>query len=155
METAGPEATAAVGEALGRLAQPGDVVLLRGDLGAGKTCLTQGLGRGLGITQPVTSPTFVLAAEYREGRLPLFHLDLYRLAGDAEADDLGLDEYFEGGGVTVVEWPDRAPGALPAEHLMVDLAHVRGNEAVRRLTVTAAGERAAALALALAEALRG
>lgn len=136
--TAGPEATALVGGALGAQAQPGDVLLLQGPLGTGKTCLTQGLARGLGVTAPVTSPTFILVNQY-SGRLTLYHVDLYRIEAVAEAIDLGLDDYFFGDGVCVVEWPERAPAAMPPEHLLVVLEHA--GEQQRRLTFQAAGSR--------------
>lgn len=153
LATRGPDDTAAIGATLGQLVAAGDVLLLRGNLGAGKTRLTQGLARGLGIAQDVTSPTFILVNEYRSGRLPLYHIDLYRIAGDVEADALGLDEYFFGEGVTVVEWPDRAPGALPDEYLAIELVPVAGDEQARHVTVTAAGARATDLLQALREAV--
>ncbi|MBI2886398.1 MAG: tRNA (adenosine(37)-N6)-threonylcarbamoyltransferase complex ATPase subunit type 1 TsaE [Chloroflexi bacterium] len=136
--TEGPEATTQVGEALGALARPGDVLLLQGPLGTGKTCLTQGLARGLGVTVPVTSPTFILVNQYA-GRLTLYHVDLYRIEAVAEAMDLGLDDYFFGEGVCAVEWPERAPAAMPPEHLLVTLEHAGEQE--RRLTLQAAGSR--------------
>lgn len=92
----------------------GDVLLLSGALGAGKTCFTRGLARALGHAEPVLSPTFQLLREHRGGRLDLFHVDLYRLAGPAEAQALGLEEYFDGEGVCAVEWPERL-GALAPE----------------------------------------
>jgi tRNA threonylcarbamoyladenosine biosynthesis protein TsaE len=107
-----PEETQAVGEAIGAQAQPGDAYLLTGILGAGKTCLTQGIGRGLEVPGYVRSPTFVLTARHR-GRLMLYHLDLYRIGGPAEAWDLGLDEQLFGEGVCVVEWADRAAELFP------------------------------------------
>lgn len=98
-----PEATMAIGAKLGQLVQPGDLILLDGDLGAGKTTFTKGLAKSLGIPNNVKSPTFTLIREYRQGRLPLYHMDVYRLE-DGGAEDLGLDEYFDGDGVSVVEW---------------------------------------------------
>lgn len=145
-----PDQTAAIGEALGRLLRPGDVVLLQGDLGAGKTRLTQGLAAGAGSADPVTSPTFVLVNQYR-GPLRIYHVDLYRIERAIDAESLGLDEYLEGDGVTVVEWPEQAPDALPAEHLYIALAHA--GETDRTLTVTGYGVRYLALAVALASAL--
>jgi tRNA threonylcarbamoyladenosine biosynthesis protein TsaE len=101
--------TAAVGRDLGRTLGPGSVLLLSGDLGAGKTAFVRGVAEGLGIEPgAVSSPTFTLVQEYRGGRLPLFHVDLYRLR-PAEVGDLGLDEFALAGGVTAIEWPDRLP----------------------------------------------
>lgn len=150
MTTHNPDETAEVGAALGRLLQPGDVVLLQGDLGAGKTRLTQGLARGAGSPDPVTSPTFVLVNEYR-GPFRIVHVDLYRIERALDADSLGLDEYLEGDGVTVVEWPEQAPHALPADHLLIAFDHA--GEFDRTLTITGFGDRYRALALALASAL--
>lgn len=92
----------------------GDVLLLSGELGAGKTCFTRGLARALGHRDSVLSPTFQLLREHRGGRLDLFHVDLYRLAGPAEAQALGLEEYFDGEGVCAVEWPERLGPMAPA-----------------------------------------
>lgn len=101
--------TQRLGARLGALLQPGDVLLLRGPLGGGKTSFTQGVASGLDITATVNSPTFVLAREYH-GRLPLYHMDFYRLDRPAEPLELGFEEYFYGDGVAVVEWPERATG---------------------------------------------
>jgi tRNA threonylcarbamoyladenosine biosynthesis protein TsaE len=116
------EATLAVGAALGRAAEPGDVVCLFGELGAGKTQLAKGIAAGLGVIDTVSSPSFVLMAEY-EGRLPLFHIDLYRLAGAADALDGGLIDDRQAFGVTVIEWAERLAGWLPAARLDV---HIEG-----------------------------
>ena len=102
-----PEETAALGEAWGREAKPGWVLGLSGDLGAGKTQLVKGLARGLGVPGRVHSPTFALVNEYAGGRLPLFHLDLYRLETQAQIAGAGLEEYLRPSGVTVVEWVER------------------------------------------------
>ncbi len=115
---------------MGELAQPGDIYLLTGPLGAGKTCLTQGIARGLEVSGYVRSPTFVLMSRYR-GRLPLYHVDLYRLGGPEEAWDLGLDEQLFGGGVCVVEWADRASDLFPEEGLWVGLDYVEWDSAAR------------------------
>jgi tRNA threonylcarbamoyladenosine biosynthesis protein TsaE len=114
IEVASPEEMFAAGEALARELDAGDVVGLVGELGAGKTVFIQGLARGLGVPPevPVTSPTFTLVNEYRGGRLPLFHVDLYRLEREDQLEDVGLDElYRRGDGVVAVEWFDRFPGA--------------------------------------------
>jgi tRNA threonylcarbamoyladenosine biosynthesis protein TsaE len=112
------EATRAVGAILGRAAEPGDVVCLFGELGAGKTQLAKGIAAGLGVTDTVSSPSFVLMAEY-EGRLPLFHIDLYRLADAADALAGGLVDDRQAAGVTVIEWAERLGERLPASRLDV------------------------------------
>jgi tRNA threonylcarbamoyladenosine biosynthesis protein TsaE len=132
---------------LAAMLSPGDVLLLRGDLGAGKTTFTQGLAQGLGIHAPVTSPTFTLVQEYRGGRLPLTHFDLYRLDGPDEVFDLGFFDYLEQGGVVVVEWPERLGADLPEEWLAVELA-IEEDDA-RRITLTARGARLEAAARAM------
>src|SRR6187455_2607611 len=113
-----PDATSALGVALGRVAQAGDVVCLWGDLGAGKTHLAKAFGAGLGVTDTITSPSFILMAEYT-GRLPLFHIDLYRLADASDALAGGLIDDRQAAGVTVVEWPERLGPALPRRRLDV------------------------------------
>lgn len=118
-----PEATQALAARLGELALPGTVLVLAGPLGAGKTSFVQGLARGLGILGVVNSPTFTLVKEYW-GRLPLFHFDLYRLNDPAELWELGFDEYLSGGGVTALEWGERAGEFLPQEHLLIRLAAI-------------------------------
>jgi tRNA threonylcarbamoyladenosine biosynthesis protein TsaE len=113
------EATRSVGAALARFAEPGDVLCLWGELGAGKTQLAKGFGAGLGVTSTINSPSFVLMAEYA-GRLPLFHIDLYRLAGANDAYGGGLlDDDRQSAGVTLIEWPDRLGIAVPAARLDV------------------------------------
>ena len=127
-----PEETAALGEALGRTLGPGDVVALYGELGSGKTCLVQGLVRGLGVTSAATSPTFVLINEYR-GRLPVHHVDAYRTGSLTELMDLGLLELFDGDGVTLVEWADKLRPLLPARTIEVNVSGV-GDEP-REITI--------------------
>ncbi len=129
--TTSEDATRDLGERLGAHLLAGDVVLLRGDLGSGKTRLAQGIGRGLGCPGPVNSPTFVLVNEH-PGRVRLFHADLYRIAGAAEISELGLWEEAERG-VLVVEWPDRAGGGLPGATLTVEIAVGAGDERSFRL----------------------
>ena len=115
-----PAETQAIGECLGARLQPGAVVACTGELGAGKTCFLQGLARGLGVTGPVTSPTFVLVNQYR-GRLPVYHLDAYRAGSLTELVDLGLEEMLHGDGVTVIEWADKLLPLLPARTIHVHL----------------------------------
>ena len=121
--TGSAERTRSVGAALGRTAAAGDVILLVGPLGAGKTCLAQGIARGLGIEENVVSPTFVLLREY-QGRLPLYHLDFYRLDTVEEVASLGLEDYLFGSGVCVVEWADRGMSVLPRKNLLIEMEHV-------------------------------
>lgn len=134
----GAAQTHRLGLRLGELLAARDVVLLEGGLGAGKTVLAQGIAQGLGIDDPVTSPTFTLIHEYA-GRLPLYHVDLYRLAGDADAAGIGLEEYVYGDGVTVIEWPDRATKLLPADHLTISLRPI--SETKRAVRLIPEGER--------------
>ncbi len=115
-----PEDTRSLGAALAGLVRPGDLVVLVGPLGAGKTALTQGLGAALGVREPVTSPTFVIARVHRGGRLPLVHVDAYRLGGVADVDDLDLDVTVASS-VTVVEWGQGLVEQLADEHLEVRL----------------------------------
>jgi tRNA threonylcarbamoyladenosine biosynthesis protein TsaE len=117
------EETRAIGIALGQAAQPGDVLWLHGELGAGKTEMTKGVAEGLGCHAPVSSPSFALIHEYLGGRLPLFHIDLYRLDAPA-ALDLGLEDYLEGDGVTVIEWGERLPRDFFPDGLDVGLSYV-------------------------------
>ena len=118
-----PEQTQELGKCIGQLAQPGDVFLLVGDLGAGKTCLTQGIAWGLGINEYTLSPSFVIMREHY-GRLPLYHIDLYRLDRIEESMELGLDDYLYGRGVCVVEWAEKALSILPEEHLLIKIDYL-------------------------------
>ncbi len=133
-----PQATRAIGAALARVARPGDVLLLGGDLGAGKTQLAKGFGAGLGVATTVNSPTFILMAEY-DGRLPLFHVDLYRLADATDALDGGLLDERQADGVTLVEWPERLGEALPRDRLDVTISGT-GDEP-RTIALRATGPR--------------
>ena len=114
--------TEELGKILGKIVEPGDIITLQGPLGAGKTALTQAIGRGLGVDPRIyiTSPTFSLLHEY-QGRIPLYHMDLYRLSGEEEVVSLGFREYFSGSGVTVIEWPERLGSLMPAERLEIEL----------------------------------
>ena len=138
----GPGETQDLGRLLGRLAEPGFIYLLQGELGAGKTCLTQGILWGLGADEYARSPTFVLMNRY-EGRLTLHHIDLYRIGSDQEVADLGLDEYFYGDGLSVVEWADRATAVFPEEHLYIRIDPVDAE--IRNLTLSASSRRHARL----------
>ena len=110
--THSPAETEAVGEALAKTLRPGTVLAFRGDLGAGKTAFTRGLGRGLGCTERVTSPTYTIVNEYTSGRLPLFHFDMYRLRSSEDLFDIGWEDYLERGGVCAVEWSENVAAAL-------------------------------------------
>jgi tRNA threonylcarbamoyladenosine biosynthesis protein TsaE len=115
------EETIALGERLGGLLGAGDVVALYGGLGAGKTTMTKGIARGAGVESEVHSPTFTLIHEHA-GRVPFYHVDLYRLEGDVDTSMLGIEEYIYGEGIVVIEWAERAPGVLPAERLEIELS---------------------------------
>jgi tRNA threonylcarbamoyladenosine biosynthesis protein TsaE len=137
--TSSPEQTWEIGRLLGMLLDAGDTICLYGDLGAGKTNFACGIARGLDVReQYITSPTFTFVNEY-QGRVPLYHLDLYRLKGPDELESIGFDEYIESDGVTVIEWADRAEDELPAERLSVYLSTV--DEMSRELGFLAEGER--------------
>ena len=129
-----PRVTRDIGRTLGQHARPGHVFLLSGPLGAGKTCLAQGVLWGLGADELARSPTFVLVSQY-DARLPMYHIDLYRLDSSQEMLDLGLDEYLYGEGVSVVEWADKAPGLFPDEHLSIRIETL--GESERRFTMSA------------------
>jgi len=118
-----PEQTQKLGMRIGELSLPGDVFLLVGELGTGKTCLTQGIAWGLGIKEYALSPSFVIMRELY-GRLPLYHIDLYRLDRIEESMELGLDDYLYGQGVCVVEWAEKALSILPREHLLIKISYL-------------------------------
>lgn len=151
--TASPEATQRLAAALAAVAAPGDLVCVWGELGAGKTVFAKGFGAGLGVTATVNSPSFVLMAEH-EGRIPLFHLDLYRLADAADAFAGGLFDDRQAAGVTLVEWPERLGASLPAGR--VDVRIDGTGEALRRIRIEAADGKlvryvAAAMAVELGD----
>ena len=108
-----PEETYALGKSLGEAAKPGDVICLNGDLGVGKTVFTQGFATGLAITEPVNSPTFTIVQEYHDGRLPLYHFDVYRIGDISEMDEVGYEDYFYGEGVCLIEWSILIEEILP------------------------------------------
>ncbi|WP_342397278.1 tRNA (adenosine(37)-N6)-threonylcarbamoyltransferase complex ATPase subunit type 1 TsaE [Candidatus Chlorohelix sp.] len=126
------------GVALGKLAQPGDIILLAGELGAGKTTLTKGIAEGLDIKGIVNSPTFTLVNEY-QGRIALYHMDCYRLESGRDALDFGVEEYLYGEGLTVIEWAERIEDILPKETLTVRLSTL--NETKRGIRLEPIGER--------------
>lgn len=131
--------TERIGERLARLARPGDVLALWGELGAGKTQLTKGVAGGLGLdAAEVSSPTFVILHEHYGGRMPLFHLDLYRLEGQ-DLGTTGWEETLDSGGITVIEWPDRASASLPADRVDIHLEHIADTK--RRVVISATGPR--------------
>jgi tRNA threonylcarbamoyladenosine biosynthesis protein TsaE len=125
----GPEETRAFGRELGLSLENSEIGLF-GDLGAGKTEFVKGLAEGLGSTDPVTSPTFTLVHEYRSGRLPLFHMDFYRLKTDQELDEIGFDDYLNQPGICAIEWADRFPDRLPRDAIRVEIQIGSGNERV-------------------------
>jgi tRNA threonylcarbamoyladenosine biosynthesis protein TsaE len=116
-----PEETGAFGERLARKLRPGSVIALRGGLAAGKTCLTGGIARGLGISENVTSPTYTIISEY-EGTVPLYHIDAYRLNGDEDFANTGAEELMSGKGITVIEWSERIPHSIPPDAIIIEIA---------------------------------
>ncbi|MAE11488.1 MAG: tRNA (adenosine(37)-N6)-threonylcarbamoyltransferase complex ATPase subunit type 1 TsaE [Dehalococcoidales bacterium] len=135
-----PEQTQELGRSIGELALPGDVFLLVGKLGAGKTCLTQGIAWGLGIDEYASSPTFVIMRELY-GRLPVYHVDLYRLDDIEESLDLGLDDYLYGRGICVVEWAEKALSILPRHHLLINISYLSESDTGRSIQMEANGQR--------------
>lgn len=135
----GLEKTEEFGIKLGKLLNPGDIVCLNGDLGAGKTTLTKSIGLGLGVDDYITSPTFALINEY-EGRVPVYHFDVYRLENVEELYDLGFDEYFYGRGVSIIEWADKIEKLIPKERIVLDIK--KGIDIdERRINITVYGNR--------------
>jgi len=149
--THSPEQTQSLGKHLGELAQAGDIYLLTGNLGSGKTCLTQGIAWGLGVEEYAFSPSFVIVREYH-GRLPLYHIDLYRLDRIEEVIDLVLEEYFYGEGICVVEWAEKGMDVMPRENLSIKLDFISTTD--RSLEVSANGERYLQLLESLREELK-
>jgi tRNA threonylcarbamoyladenosine biosynthesis protein TsaE len=135
-----PEQTQLLGSYLGELAQKTDVFLLTGELGTGKTCLVQGIARGLDVKEYAFSPSFVIFREYH-GRLPLYHIDFYRLEHIEEIADLGLEEYFCGDGVCVVEWAEKGLQIVPRDNLLISLHYIPASESKRSICLRPQGER--------------
>ncbi len=139
IHTVGEEETAALGRSLGGGAAVGDVILLSGELGTGKTCLVRGIAAGLGVVDCASSPSFVIVRQYR-GRLTLYHMDFYRLERPEEVADLGIEDYLYGDGVCAVEWAERGSGLMPVECLDVMLRYA-SKEGERDIVLTAHGSR--------------
>ena len=130
--THSPEETEKLGAALAQRLKPGAIIAYTGDLGAGKTAFTRGLAKGLGYTQPVTSPTYTIVNEYLGGRLPLFHFDMYRLASSDDLWDIGWEDYLERGGVCAVEWSENVADAME-DAIRVDIAKL--SDDTREITI--------------------
>ena len=141
--TNSPAETEAVGAALSKILHPGAILAYRGDLGAGKTAFTRGLARGLGVSDPVTSPTYTIVNEYLGGRLPLFHFDMYRLHSSDDLWDIGWEDYLDRGGICAVEWSENVADAM--EDAIIITIEKLGDE-TRRITVEG-GENLADLSL--------
>ncbi|MDD7023867.1 MAG: tRNA (adenosine(37)-N6)-threonylcarbamoyltransferase complex ATPase subunit type 1 TsaE [Lachnospiraceae bacterium] len=140
-ESFGPEDTFALGQALGQMAAPGEIYTLDGDLGTGKTVLTQGLAAGLGITEHVNSPTFTIVQEYEGGRLPLYHFDVYRIGNVEEMDEIGYEDYFYGNGVCLIEWADLIREILPLNCIRIRIEKdLEKGFDYRRITIRKEGE---------------
>ena len=122
------EKTLEMGRLIGAILESGDIVALIGELGSGKTCLTKGMAKGMGVAEnvPVVSPTFTLINEY-PGKIPLIHLDVYRLSGPRDLEDMGYEEYFYGGGIIVIEWAEKIRDILPAKTLFVSMRYLDEN----------------------------
>ena len=134
----GPEQTQSLGVSLGKLAQAGDIFLLDGNLGSGKTCLTQGIAWGLGVKEHAFSPSFIIVREY-QGRLPLYHIDLYRLDHIEEIINLALEEYLYGNGICVIEWAEKGMPVLPEENMLITLSYISPTD--RDICFEANGDR--------------
>ncbi|MFO8011251.1 MAG: tRNA (adenosine(37)-N6)-threonylcarbamoyltransferase complex ATPase subunit type 1 TsaE [Dehalococcoidia bacterium] len=135
-----PQETHRTGLEIGQLLNEGSLILLSGELGAGKTCLAQGIARGAGYNGYVTSPSFVLVKEY-SGRLNIYHIDFYRLGDITEIAELGIDDYIYGDGVCIIEWAEKASGYMPEENLSIRLEHIPGEDESRFVQFAATGER--------------
>ena len=136
IETENPEETFALGQKIGRAATPGQVYTLTGDLGVGKTVFTQGVASGLGITEPVNSPTFTIVQVYEEGRLPFYHFDVYRISDIEEMEEIGYDDYFFGEGICLIEWAELIEEILPENRISITIEKdlYRGFD-YRRITI--------------------
>mgnify|MGYP002608997697 FL=1 len=142
IETHDPEETFEVGRTIGMNAKPGQIYTLTGDLGVGKTVFTQGVAAGLGITEPVNSPTFTIVQVYEEGRLPFYHFDVYRIGDIEEMDEIGYDDYFFGQGICLIEWAELIEEILPEKRIEVTIEKdlEKGFE-YRKITIEERGEK--------------
>lgn len=142
-ETRSPEETYELGKKIGQQARPGQVYTLTGDLGVGKTVFTQGVAAGLGITEPVSSPTFTIVQIYEEGRLPFYHFDVYRIGDLEEMEEIGYDDYFFGQGICLIEWAELIEEILPEKRIEVTIEKdlEKGFE-YRKITIEERGEEA-------------
>lgn len=143
IETHDPEETFEVGRKIGMNAKPGQIYTLTGDLGVGKTVFTQGVAAGLGITEPVNSPTFTIIQEYEDGRLPFYHFDVYRIGDLEEMEEIGYDDYFFGQGICLIEWAELIEELLPEKRIEVTIEKdlEKGFE-YRKITIEERGEEA-------------
>ena len=142
IETHDPEETFEVGRTIGMSAKPGQIYTLTGDLGVGKTVFTQGVAAGLGITEPVNSPTFTIIQEYEDGRLPFYHFDVYRIGDLEEMEEIGYDDYFFGQGICLIEWAELIEEILPEKRIEVTIEKdlEKGFE-YRKITIEERGEK--------------
>ena len=142
IETHEPEETFEVGRTIGMNAKPGQIYTLTGDLGVGKTVFTQGVAAGLGITEPVNSPTFTIIQEYEDGRLPFYHFDVYRIGDLEEMEEIGYDDYFFGQGICLIEWAELIEEILPEKRIEVTIEKdlEKGFE-YRKITIEERGEK--------------
>ena len=142
IESHDPEETFEVGRTIGMNAKPGQIYTLTGDLGVGKTVFTQGVAAGLGITEPVNSPTFTIIQEYEDGRLPFYHFDVYRIGDLEEMEEIGYDDYFFGQGICLIEWAELIEEILPEKRIEVTIEKdlEKGFE-YRKITIEERGEK--------------
>ena len=145
-ETHGSQETFEIGKQLGLEAKPGEVYCLDGDLGVGKTVFTQGFASGLGITEPVNSPTFTIVQQYEEGRLPLYHFDVYRIGDVEEMDEIGYEDCFYGEGVCLIEWADLIQEILPPDVIAIEIEkNLEKGFDYRKITISDPEEKKAQL----------
>ena len=142
IETHDPEETFEVGRTIGMNAKPGQIYTLTGDLGVGKTVFTQGVAAGLGITEPVNSPTFTIIQEYEDGRLPFYHFDVYRIGDLEEMEEIGYDDYFFGQGICLIEWAELIEEILPEKRIEVTIEKdLEKAFEYRKITIEERGEK--------------